>query len=275
MADFWTKDAITGRITITKSGRTVIDSGVGKMLALIPTIVDIKKTITFPDFKKDIRNLWWFDTSGGGTTVSYQGTSQNFITAIPQELKTTIVLGLVPKGVNHFQGRIKIARTKAPSTWMGQVPPVRPKENQWLLFNGGSLMMERRRNMTRLLHIFISGTNLVAQVQQSVGPAPGGYGAHGDQYGITNSFVEKATGSLESFVKVAGTPIYTDLSHFKQIFPKDTKPVGGSSPYFYPEYFSVVSNMKLGGTNAPSTLDPTNYASTYTIELQGQYGHRQ
>jgi hypothetical protein len=254
-------DVAAGRIEFYNGTGGTITTTDGTLVCLLPTVHGFSPTLSFADFNKDICYLWT------GSVVSVGGGSFNqgescacFITALAEETVSDTVLMAVPAGADFFIGVVRINRTNAPDdNWMGRGLGVLPVENGWMSIPGSfSALMESEINVSRAMHIFIDGGNLVLRREQSVGPPPGGYGSFptlsdGANYNHRGSFTRVSTN---------GTPISLRASKSKGYSPGGTV-LGGSSTDF----------QRTGGDPC-ATSDNTNYQSQYLVEIVGRFGRR-
>ena len=253
-------DVAAGRIEFINDTRTVTTTD-GTLVCILPTVQSFTPTMTLPDVSKDICYLWTTSLySAGGGPLQEGETCCCMITALPQEYSSDTTLMAVPSGADFFIGRVKISRTTAPATtWMGRTLGVLPVQSQWMSIPGSfSALVESEINLSRGMHIFISGGNLILRVEQSVGPAPGGYG---DFPGVSDGLNYNHDGSL-TYVTTAGTPVYT----------RHEKAYGyGGSPG---SIFSLPDTYKRTGSSPCSSNDIHSYQSIYSVEIEGRFGRR-
>lgn len=254
-----------GKLTITNGSR-VVSTTDGTLVCLQQTLHAFNdKVMNFPDFTKDEAYVWTY--SGKDVPLSDPDTHQFgesctcFITALPQEYSTSTTLMAAPAGADFFIGQMRVARSTAPlSTWMGRSLVVLPIENQWLPVNGAlSVLLEAEINMCRALHLYINNArNLVLEVEQSVGPAMGGYGnfSHGavsiGSSGDGGSILQKTT---------KGTPILL----------RSAKAYGYTDPT---TSFLTPQKYARDGVSPCARSDNTEYKSVYSVDVQGVFGRR-
>lgn len=252
-------DVASGKMSFVNDTRTVATTD-GTLVCLLPTVQTFAPTLTFPDFGKDICYFWTGSVQTVGGNVSNAQSCACFITALPEETVTDTTLMAVPAGADFFMGRVKISRTTAPShQWMGRTLDVLPVQSQWMSIPGAfSALVESDINMSRAMHVFIDSGNLKLRMEQSVGPAVGGYAnfpnlSDGLNYHHRGSFSRLTT---------EGMPIYK----------RDEKTVG----------YNPGGNVALGpsttfqrtGASPCATNDITNYQSVYAVDIVGRFGRR-
>lgn len=252
-----------GVAEITYGARRVATTN-GTLVCLLPTRQTFNRTVTFPDFAKDYYYHWEFDEryrSGDGS-YAIGNSAQAFITAKPQEYSSKQTLMAIPAGADFFLGQVVIQRTGAPAnTWMGGAINCLAQQGVWMPWRG-SCVVEQMINMTRAIHVSIEGASLVLELEQSVGPAPGGYGSYGDS---SPASVANKTGHTETYGSVAGMPVWTSTSA-----PYRSEDSATGSDWHTINWKST----QLGNTKSASVSDPTNYASTYSLNIRGRFGRR-
>jgi len=249
-----------GRIEFFNDTATIATTN-GTLVCLLPTVHYFNPSLTCPDLSKDICYLWTGSVRSVGGGPAQQGEScACFITALPEERVTDTVLMAVPAGADFFVGRISIGRTTAPShSWMGRTLDVLPPQWQWMSIPGAfSALIESDINMSRAVHVYIEGGNLIMRMEQSVGPAVGGYGTFPV---LTDALTYHHQGSF-SRDSQNGTPIYLrDQKAFG--YSAGGSFIGGSS-----------TNYRRTGSNPCATNDVTNYQSIYDVQVVGRFGRR-
>lgn len=251
--------ASLGRIRFENNSRIVATTD-GTLVCVLPTLQTFAPGLTFGDFSKDICYFWTGSVRDPGGGPQQAQSCSCMITALPEETVTDTVLMAAPAGADFFIGRVKISRTTAPShTWMGRTLGVLPVQSQWMPIPGSfSALLESEINVSRAMHIFITGGNLVLRKEQSVGPAPGGYGTFPV---LTDALLYHHRGSL-TFLTTAGTPVY--LRDQKQVgYVAGGSVITGSSTTF-----------QRTGASPCATSDVTNYSSIYTVDIEGRFGRR-
>lgn len=232
------------RLRVVKAGANIVDTA-GKMVCLLPAELDITKTLSFPDLTKDIVEKLHTDSTydhstDNGIVYRMSQTDTTWVSAMPQEKSVTTVLASVPAGADFFLQRVRLTRTKAPSPWLGRALNPLVVTGEWIAWDG-SAIVEMDHGITRLIHIVMQAGKLVAILQQSVTTAPGGFGRHGSD--------------VYSYKKVPGT----------KVFFIATASWGPNN---------VLGGVLAGQEAAASQVDTTDYASTYKVEIQGQFGRR-
>jgi hypothetical protein len=262
------------RLTIINGSRTVATSD-GTLVNLLTTGISLTgQTATFPDFNKSDAYVW--TTSTKNVPFSSPDKWQHgescvvFITALPQEYSAVTALASVPDGADFFVGQVKLTRSTAPaSTWMGRTIAMLPKSGQWLPIPGAfSALMEADVGMARALHFYIddnpaSGTyrKLVMQVQQSVGPAIGGYGSFGSVVAPTGGSANG--GAVTAGGAGQGIPIAVRAGAKSYGY----EPAGGDTTQF------AIAYSESGGSPC-ARGDTTSYSDIYTFDLKGRFGRR-
>lgn len=259
------------RISFVNGPRTVASTD-GTLINLLPAADGYSATISvvFPDFLKNyMYNHWWL--SDHNQQFDVYGMDEGCKTAItvrPQEWSDTTVLAAAPAGADFFAARVRLNRVNTPTTWNGGAVNVLPKVNQWLPFTG-SVLVEAEVGMARAFSIYIVPNaneelpgQLILHRQQSVSTPAGGYGAYGAS---SPPAVGDATGGTVTHGGAAGIPVYT-----RQVFNRPSyveEPVGPFPP-------GTPSGCVQGGPFGCAVSDVTNYSSTYSVEINGQFGRR-
>lgn len=267
-------DPAVPRLTIVNDTRTVTTSD-GTLVNLLTTGINLSaQTFSFPDFNKSDAYVW--TTSTKNVPFSSPDKWQHgesctvFITALPQEYSAKTELASVPAGADFFIGKISLARTSAPAnTWMGRTIAVLPKQSNWLPIPGAfSALMEADVGMSRAMHIYIDDDplsahyrKLVLEVQQSVGPAIGGFGSFGTTFAPTGGSANG--GAVTAGGAGQGIPILVRAG--AKVY--GYTPSGGDTTQFSTAY------SESGGSPC-ARGDTTNYADTYTYDLEGRFGRR-
>src|SRR5690606_16048208 len=98
---------------------------------------------------------------------NYLFNNASCVGAMPQEWSNSIVLGPAPAGADIFVGRISLDRTVSPShSWANESLTPRVPMGQSIQITG-SLLLEQVRGFCRSLSVYISGGNLIVDMQQS------------------------------------------------------------------------------------------------------------
>ena len=260
-----------GDMVITKDARTVFTTA-GRLVSLLPAANDFGSiaspqtvSVAFPDFSKDYLYNWrWTSTNNGGGNYAIANKGDVYTTVPPQEYSNTTTLVAVPSGCNITAAKVRINRTTSPTkTWFGNTILVKPKTNVWIPFTG-SVLLEEMLGMCRAFSLYIDGSNnLVLHKQQSIGAAPGGTGTYGD---TSAGGAGTKNGGEWVYGSAVGLTVYTDGTMTGFTSTSTTDFPSGSG------IIGIPSDRRRGGANAISTADPTNYASTYTIDLAIKFG---
>jgi hypothetical protein len=258
-------DPVAKRIRIVNGDRVVATTD-GTLVQLLPAVNAISRAVTYAHFATDyIYTFLWgvkcTTTVSGGVFVDHYTPSTTawvWTTAKPQERMDDIDLMAVPAGADFMAGRLRLNRTTAPSSsWQNHVLGVLPIQGEWIPFEGAfSALVEADVGMARALHLVMSGGRLLLQAQQSVGPPPGGVPASfGD--GIKPGF--SYAGGRLSVGAAAGIPVLMRSG-----------PVNWSG--------STTSSGPIGPPSQNSTglatSDISSYASTYSVDIEVQFGRR-
>ena len=254
-----------GKITINKGARTVATSD-GTLVNLLGSpSINTTFDVAFPDFPKGKAYWWQFVSDYNDFASQYGWISEGRcqFTRTPQEWSQPSIIGVVPAGADLFKSRIRISRTGAPThTWVSQSIDVLPKENVWMPFNG-SCLVEAELGMARAFSIYISGSDLVLHRQQTMGPPSGGFGSAGNA--SPGLMVDTAGQEWSARGGAEGMSVWSDNNSPYYKYSSGTSP---SLP------LGTYDNHKWSGSDPCSETDPTNYASTYSVDLIGQFGRR-
>lgn len=262
-------DPVAGRISFINGSRTVASTD-GTLVCFLPEADNYEDTISvvFPDLTTSILyNHWWISQYTTGDVYIMDEGCVTQVVAVPQEWEDTTILAAAPDGADIFASKVRINRTGNPSTWGGSSIDVLPKQNVWIPFTG-SVLCEAELDMCRAFSLYIEDGNLVLHRQQSVGPAVGGYGAYGSSnpVGAGGGPGVTSTGGSNTALSTQGFPCYNIDSRSIASYPED--PFGlGNAPA------KPVANA-YGGSQQCSISDPTNYQSTYTVDIVGKFGRR-
>lgn len=267
-------DPISGQLKFPYGSR-VAQTTDGTLINLLSTLRSwTGKVLTFPQPPMDYAYGWsgsqnWGFNPDPNIPDSYAQNNQCqvWFTALGQEYQAGQTLMAAPAGADIFFGFVKLTRTAAPGhTWYGRnLDPVLPV-GQWIPWNGSG-MLEAGFGLTRLMHLAIEGGNLRLTAQQSVSDKPMGglpseFGAYpsiftfkGDKsgghfmYGTTPGFVVWMS-TAAPYRKSSNRTINTD-----------------STPSGY-------ATHERGAPDQCSTVNPTNYVSTYSVDVKGYFGRR-
>jgi len=262
-------DPGASRISFINGTRTVASTD-GTLVCFLPEADNFIDTISvvFPDVPTSIfYNHWWVSQYTTGDVYIMDEGCVTGVVATPWEWEDTTVLAAAPDGADIFASKVRINRTGNPSTWGGATIDVLPKQNVWIPFTG-SVLCEAELCMSRAFSLYIDGGDLVLHRQQSVGPPMGGYGAYGSSspVGAGGGPGVTSTGGTNSALSEQGFLVYTIESKSIASYPED--PFGLGNPPNKP-----VANA-YGGAQQCSISDPTNYQSTYTVDIIGKFGRR-
>jgi hypothetical protein len=174
-----------------------------------------------------------------------------------------------PAGADFFCGLVRLTRVSAPShQWMDRESlEVLPIQNQWIPFFGAvSMLLETGQGFKRMLHVCVDGSNIVLKKQQSVSVAPGGWGT----FSIINEPFEKQGGTWEN-IGTRGLPIH-EIELKETNRPSSAGSGGSDLPSGATD--SPLQNHRLGHNDPASTVDPTNYRSSYQVDIRLRIGRR-
>lgn len=269
----------SGELVIRNGSRATFTTA-GDLVQFLTTEQTYSASLAFPDVPKGELYGAAYDidyTAGGGGPSQYGYDIINVagVGARPQEWSNTITLGSVPSGAEVFIGRATLSRTVAPSHgWVnGTISPRVPMGVGIQIT--GSFTLEQELGFGRGLSIYIAdgsaarpGTpgQLVAHIQQSVGPACGGAGV----WGTLIAPNQDSIGGENVFPSGGGILVYQNPS------APYTNSISGTT--FAADYYApgglldIVASMLRGGSSAAVYSDPTNYASTYSLTVQGRFG---
>lgn len=251
-----------GAITVVKDNRTTFNTR-GKLINALPDAFATTVNVLFPDFAKGNAYYWKWESDFNSIQDQYgwisEGTSQ--ITALPQEWSQVDTLASAPDGADLFWSRMRVNRTASPSAWISQPIDVQPPQNVWLM--GSEAVIEAEFNMVRAFSIYLEGGFLKLWRSQTVGPASGGFGSAGN---TSPASLTDTSGRIWHDFGSPGMPIYAN----------------GAAPYYkvssgttsiIPPYQHYQTH-KWDGSDPASLADPTNYASTYQVDVYGKFARR-
>lgn len=268
----FTVDPVSAKMTFHGGGATdtlvVPDSIPVVLLPEVEAVTD--HNAVFSDFSKDWMNTHQWNIAsvhGPGSEVGFR-----FRTVVPQEPTPSVSTLLTgPDGADIFVGQIKLTRTVAPThNWISSPISKLVPEDVWISVIGGtSLFLEAHLGVARAMSLFLDDGDLVLHQQQSVGPAPGGFGTFGEGepgsiFSVT-PFTNR-NGGETVYDGQPGWPMYSQGFQITGI-PESELDMGGGN-------YRVPAKTRRGGVNAPSFSDPTNYSSTWQFDLRGQFGRR-
>lgn len=243
----------TGLVTVQKSDGTLrwsSDYPPGNLLGDSDKISLTGHAVSFPDFDKS--NYEWqsvFDP-GYGT----QSLATSWVTILPGEwgpdesggyLLSRTLLGTVPSGVNYLSVHVNGSRTTDPSDYQGAAVPKVLPENVDVWLDGGCAVLENTPDWVRGIKIVLSGTNVYLERYQSVRYRP------------------QAASPLKADPQ-------THTSGSASAWNNTWTHGGDKRGHLAAEIDYVNSgsvNKYRGGSNEPSTTDPTDYSSEWTLDI--------
>lgn len=243
----------TGVIAVQKADGTLrwsSDYPPANLLTAAEKIAVTGQVVSFPDFDKS--NYEWQSVWDSGAGAVSAATS--WVTILPGEwgpdetapyLLSRTLLGTVPSGVNYLSVHVNGSRTTDPSQFQGAaVPKVLPESvDVWL--DGGCAILEQTPAFVRGIKIVLSGTNVYLERYQSV------------RYTPQASSPLKA--DPQTYTSGSSTPWNNIWTH-----GGDKR---GHLAYEIDYKNSGSVNKYRGGSNEPSTTDPTDYASEWTLDI--------
>lgn len=266
-----------GRIVITNGDRVVATTG-GTLLQFLTTEQSISGNVSFPDASKVRLYQWQYRLSRKpGDEFRMIREAGNAVGALPQEWSSQVTLAPALPGADIFIGRVVLSRTGAPShAWLGQpLNPVIPMGVAIPITSATSFIVEMGPGISRAMTVDIEAGNLVAKLEQSVGPAAGNFGTHGHMPPSVppNSTSDSIrTGAENTAVGgIAGMPVWWDLGTFVS---QATEYVGLVGPGGVGRAIPWANALKVGGADEITYSDPTTYGSTYALSIQGRFGRR-
>lgn len=264
-------------------------------LLLIPGELSLSNyDVVFPDVPKgrmythnwsvskvrDQQNVYHYNSIGVGRAL---------VTALPQEWSQVTALADAPSGTDLFKMQARIVRTVAPThSWSSLPIVVTTKQNDWLSLTG-SIYLEASLGFSRSMSIYIDDDallpdgitpnpmyrKLVLHQQQSVMPAPGGYGliGSGEPAVLTNPPGLPLTASGGEMIAngAAGFPVFYGGDVAPQYQWTQLTDSAATDPF---GNIKVSQHNRASGSAPPSTSDPTNFGATWRLDLRGQFGRR-
>jgi hypothetical protein len=256
---------VTGELLITFDGRDVLHTN-GTLISLQSGLKTYSQSMSFVDGTKDWAYVnQWYQSTAPVDQYHQESLGQTIFTRLPQEITTSVDLDNVPTGADIFVGQVKLTRTTSPShPWFGETLVCKPGEGHWLTWSGSSLI-ESATGITRLLHMYPESGKLKLKAQQSIGSPMGGYGNRGNAIG--RSPVGRL-GISTTMLSAQGFPAWSSSAvPYSRASAQDST---SSSPLGAPLYNP---HARTGSTPA-TTVDPTNFTSTYTVDVRGYFGRR-
>ncbi|SMQ65826.1 hypothetical protein SAMN06295905_1326 [Devosia lucknowensis] len=270
---------LDGQFRIVNGDRVVATTG-GTLLQFLTAQQTMSATLSFPDaLKGQLYTFSYGTTYAAGGNYRTNTACRTAVGARPQEWTQTIELGVAPAGADIAAVHVILNRTAAPShTWLGQVlAPVFPMAQEIQLW--GSMTLEMAPCITRGLTVDIVPNvdpslpgKLVAIIDQTVGPAAGNFTSYGHIPPTEPSTVfDNFRGGTENVAPSgAGVPVWwSDASPYSKV---ESGEWSGSLAPGSPTVFARA--RQYGGAQAAAYIDPTNYASTYTLTAKVRFGRR-
>lgn len=255
-----------GKLEILYDTRTVATTD-GTLVCLLPTPLETTETISFPHpASNDHCYAWGGSNVDTGTQFHQTQTAQIYFSSLAEEVESEVVVSSVPDGADFFIGLIKLNRTVDPThSWCGQSLTPLQKEGEWLPWYGSG-MVEAALGLTRLLHLYIDGTDLKLVAQQSVGPASGGQDhSYGDYPSLWGASVGSRSGGLFQSLTTPGLIRWTSTSSpYRKTASQDVPDTD----------YRAFDSLMRGKSDQCDTTDPTNYLSTYSVDIRGHFGRR-
>lgn len=258
-----------GKIVIAHEGR-IVSTTDGTLVNFLTTPQSFSVSAVYPDANKAGVYSWssrYVKVSSNLRVLSWGAYG---VGALPQEYSVDYVLGAVPAGADIFLGRIALSRTVGPThDWAGRpLTPLVPL-GVYMPING-SLMLEQGFGISRAMSVLISGGSLVLNVQQSVSVGSGGY----RNWGAQEAPFPPPTGNVDinggRNDYDGGTPpslIYSPASAPGRKF-SDFQNIPGAEATVYYRWH------RRDGNDPAAYSDPTNFSSTYSVNIQGRFGRR-
>lgn len=173
----------TSVIIVEDNGGRIVWSTDRRPVNLLPEAdwITTNRDIVFPDFNKfaNYAHQRLFNPQDSSTVqppwAGSSGDACQTVTMIDANQEWTgsdINLGTVPLLTNYLDVRVKITRTKSPSSFLDQTVPQLITNNQWVHLPGGSGLIEATTIWRRLFDIVLSGTSVVLRRRQSVAQMP-------------------------------------------------------------------------------------------------------
>ncbi len=254
-----------GQIVVRKDARVVLATN-NTLIQFLTNEQTFSANAVFPDVPKgEIYMLQW--------NILYSASKWNFlfnnascVGAQPQEWSNQIILGPAPAGADTFIGRASLNRTVSPThSWANEALVPRVTQNQFFQLSG-SVLLEQVRGFCRALTVYISGGNLVVDMQQSCGPISGNFVSWGILQENGNSL-----GGQNSVPSGAGKYVLTASPGFTATGITDNWTTANP---FIDSVMGTYAKMVNGGSSEAPYSDPTNYGATYAITVQGRFGRR-
>ena len=281
------------KISFTYDGRTVANTD-DNLVNLLPDLYEDTVDAVFPDVPKGKMYVHaWDMVARSPTTADGSEWARAHVTALPQEWSTETNLVAIPADVDFFAGRVRLNRIVSPShPWLqglSNLPPM-VKTNVWIPLTG-SFLLEQSVGFVRALSIYVAGGYLKLHQQQSVGPAPGGWGPWGAYGEITEFSADTLSSMFPAHIGGGSTVVSSGGQGWPLWYGGDVAPYYRSDNYTAGSgYFIAVDGYYRQNNNFPgymrydalpiydpykaSTTDPTNMSSTWQVEISGRFGRR-
>lgn len=273
---------IDGNKIVIRYGDREVATTDGTLLQFLTNEQVFSGSITFPNVTKTRIYLWYALVArfvGDNFTVIDQ--AQNIVGAPPQEYSNTTILAPAVSGADIFIGRIQLSRTTSPShTWLGQpLSTVVPTNVQISLNSASTLLVEMAPGISRALTIDVEGGNLVAKIQQSVGPPSGNFGRQGNWSGsmIPPNSTSDSTRRKSENVSASGSPSLPIWWNESTGWQRQQNASGTIGPGGVLAAITLAERTQWSGPDRDTFVpysDPTNYTSTYSITVRGRFGRR-
>jgi hypothetical protein len=268
-------DPDAGQMVITYDGRDVAKTS-GTLVCLLPTLQSFSSvSAAFPDPPKSWIYAWRGRDDRGFNPApdvpdshNQNNTAQVFFTRTPQEYESSVNLVAAPAGADFFVGHLRLNRTVSPShTWATRsLTPLQP-QNVWMPWQGSGLL-EVGLGFARALHLVIEGGYLRLVLEQTVGPPCGGSNRTWGDWpaGAIFSTAGDNEGGIFEDNGTPGISVWTSTSSpyrksSNRIINTDGNPA------------DFITHQRTG-SDPVTTTDPTNYASTYSVDVRGYFGRR-
>jgi hypothetical protein len=255
-----------GELVIEKDDRLTFATG-DRLVQFLTTEQTFTQNCVFPDVPKGELYIFEYDIdyTSLGSSYGYTFRNASCVGARPQEWDDQIVLGAVPDGADIFWGKISLTRTVSPThSWGTESMTPRVVQGQYMQLTG-SILLEQVRGLSRVLSVFIEDGNLIADLQQSCGPAAGNFG----QWGVPIAMATTALGGQNLAPSGAGKYVATAHAGFT-----GTGTTTSYSGGFGTSIVDLATAYYNGGANEAPYSDPTNYGATYAITVKGRFGRR-
>lgn len=258
-------DKSGGDFSIVTGGRTAFTTA-GNLLMFLTSEQTFTTSLVFPDVPKtEIYGWTWLsDDIPASSDYAWGATGQSLVGAQPQEWSNTITLGAAPSGANIHMGRAAFTRSASPSHswWSYPIDVLVPTAVEMQI--AGSFILEQAPGFCRAVSIYITGGNLVAFLQQSVGAGAGNFNA----WGNSTPTAGDSAGGTNTSAGGASIPVYANSASPYRRVGSGTGTIGVGPG----SVGTQVAAYNNGGSNQATYLDPTNYSSTYALTVKTRFG---